>query len=43
MTQHILPEHIEEDRLIMRRLFTVIGVFAIASATMAVVITAIFS
>lgn len=43
MTQHPLQEHIDEDRLIMRRLFMVIGGFIVASAVMAVTVAIIFS
>lgn len=43
MTQHFLQEHIDEDRQIMRRLSVVVGGFIIASAAMAVIISAVFS
>ncbi len=36
MTQHILPEHDIEDQQTMRRLGTVIGIFILATAVMAV-------
>ena len=42
MTQHTLQEHFEDDKRIMRRLFIVVGGFVIASAIMAITITAIF-
>jgi len=35
MTQHLLPEHTIEDRLIMRRLAVVIGCFLAFTAAMA--------
>ncbi len=38
MTQHILQEHELEDRTTMRRLFTVIGGFILATAIMAITI-----
>ena len=38
MTQHLLAEHTEEDRLIMRRLATVIGGFLVATAIMALAV-----
>lgn len=43
MTQHVLQEHTEEDKRIMRRLFTVIGGFIVATMVMAITVTAIFS
>lgn len=43
MTQHPLQEHIDEDRLIMRRLSVVVFGFVVASAVMAVTIAAIFA
>jgi hypothetical protein len=42
MTQHLLPEHFEDDRRIMRRLFAVVGVFVVASAAMAIAVTIMF-
>jgi hypothetical protein len=42
MTQHILQEHTDEDRRIMRRLFTVVGAFIVASTLMAVAVAVIF-
>ena len=42
MTQHALQEHTVEDKRIMRRLFTVVGVFSFATAAMAVGVYAIF-
>ena len=36
MTQHILQQDTEEDRTTMRRLATVIGVFILATAVLAV-------
>jgi len=41
MTQHLLDEQTEDDRQIMRRLFTVVGVFMIGTAVMAVTVTLI--
>jgi hypothetical protein len=38
MTQHLLPEHEIEDRTAMRRLFTVIGCFVVATAVLAVTV-----
>jgi len=42
MTQHILQEHAEEDKQIMRRLFTVVGAFIVATAVMGITVAAIF-
>ena len=41
MTQHLLPEQTEDDKQIMRRLFTVVGIFMLATIVMAVTVTAI--
>ena len=41
MTQHLLDEQTEDDRQVMRRLFTVIGCFMIGTAVMAVAVTLI--
>ena len=41
MTQHMLQEHTEEDRTIMRRLAVVVAVFFVATAIMAVTVAAI--
>jgi len=41
MTQHLLKEQTEDDRQIMRRLFTVIGCFMVATAIMAVAVAVI--
>lgn len=38
MTQHMLQEQTEEDRLIVRRLATVIGGFIVATAIMAITV-----
>ena len=38
MTQHILQQDTEEDRTTMRRLATVIGVFILATAVLAVTV-----
>lgn len=38
MTQHILQAHTEDDKRIMRRLFSVIAGFVIATAIMAVAV-----
>jgi hypothetical protein len=38
MTQHLSPEDTAADRRAMRQLFTVIGVFAICTAIMAVAV-----
>jgi hypothetical protein len=38
MTQHLLPEHAEEDRRTMRRLGLVIGGFLVATAIMALTV-----
>ena len=43
MTQHILQEHTHEDQQTMRRLGTVIGVFVLATAVMAVVVGLVLS
>ena len=41
MTQHLLQEQTEDDKQIMRRLFTVVGGFMLATIVMAVTVTAI--
>ena len=41
MTQHLLQEQTEDDRQIMRRLFTVIGCFMLATVVMAITVTVI--
>lgn len=41
MTQHILQEHTHEDQITMRRLGLVIVGFMIATAVMAIVISAV--
>lgn len=38
MTQHTLPQQNEEDRLIMRRLATVVGGFILATVIMAIAV-----
>lgn len=38
MTQHILPEHEEEDRRTMRRLASVIGGFLVFTAALAIIV-----
>ena len=38
MTQHLLPEDAAADRRAMRQLATVIGLFAVATAIMAVTV-----
>jgi hypothetical protein len=43
MTQHLLQAHTDEDRRIMRRLFTVVGVFIVATAAMAIAVTVFFA
>ncbi len=43
MTQHNLQQHIDDDRRIMRRLFAVVGVFIVASAAMAIIVSVVFS
>ena len=43
MTEHLLPEHAEEDKQIMRRLFSVVGIFIVASAIMAITVTVVFN
>jgi hypothetical protein len=43
MTQHLLQAHTEEDRRIMRRLFTVVGGFVVATALMAIIVTVFFA
>ena len=43
MTQHLLEEQTDQDKQIMRRLFTVVGFFMLATVVMAVAITAIMS
>ena len=42
MTQHVLQEHTDDDRRIMRRLFNVVGAFIVASTLMAVTVAIIF-
>ena len=42
MTQHMLQEQTDDDRRIMHRLFLVVGGFFVASAVMAITISAIF-
>ena len=41
MTQHLLEQHTEEDKRIMRQLAMVVGGFIIATAAMAVIIGAV--
>ena len=41
MTQHLLQEQTEEDRLIMRRLAIVVGSFVVFTALMAITVGAI--
>jgi len=41
MTQHLLQEQTDDDKQIMRRLFTVVGGFMLATIVMAVAVTAI--
>ena len=43
MTQHLLEEETDQDKQIMRRLFTVVGVFMLATVVMAIAITAIMN
>lgn len=38
MTQHMLPEQADEDRRTMRRLATVVGLFFVATAVMAIAV-----
>ena len=38
MTQHLLDEETHQDKQIMRRLFTVVGFFMLATVVMAVAI-----
>ncbi len=38
MTQHLSPEDTADDKRAMRRLFTVIGCFVIATAVLAIVV-----
>jgi hypothetical protein len=42
MTQHALQEQTDDDSRIMRRLFIVVGGFMVATAVMALSITAVF-
>ena len=42
MTQHTLQEHTDDDKRIMRRLFTVIAAFVIATAIMGITVATIF-
>jgi len=41
MTQHFLEEHTREDQRAMRNLATVVGVFMVATAVLAITIAAI--
>lgn len=41
MTQHLMQEQTDDDKQIMRRLFTVIGGFMLATVAMAVTVFAI--
>ncbi|MEH6589961.1 MAG: hypothetical protein V7746_06900 [Halioglobus sp.] len=43
MTQHLLQTQTDEDRRIMRRLFSVVGVFILATAVMAIAVTVYFA
>ena len=38
MTQHMLPEQADEDRRTMQRLATVVGLFFVATAVMAIAV-----
>ena len=41
MTQHVLQQDTDEDRTTMRRLATVIGIFVLATAVLAITVGAI--